>query len=224
MTTTSTLIASKRDGTGKGVARKLRQSGRVPAVLYGKDMESIAISLDAAEVEHLFRSISTDNTIVEVKIEGEKKAHQTLVREIQAHPHKPEVWHVDFLRIQAGVAVEVDVPVHLVGVPVGVRADGGVIEHLMHELPVRCIPSLIPESFELDISEMEIESAMHVSDLRLPEGVEVTVEADRTVCMVVAPRGGPEEEGLAEGEEAIGEVGLVGEDEDESDDGSSTEE
>jgi len=217
MTITKSLKASKREARGKGAARKLRQSGRVPAVLYGKDMEAVSISLDAMEVEHLFQAISVENTIVELQIEGEKEAHQTLVREIQSHPHRYELVHVDFLRIQKDVAVDVDVPVELIGTPVGVKQHGGVLEQIVHELPVRCLPSLIPEIIEVDVTALNIDDSLHLSDLTLPEGVEATIDLDRTLCLVSAPRAvveeeaAEEEEGLEPGEAPEPEV--VGEDE-----------
>ena len=150
MSSKATLKAQKREGSGKGAARTLRREGRVPGVLYGRDLDSIHISVDAHEAELLFRQISVDNTIVDLEIDGEKKPHQTLVREIQTHPWKASLVHIDFLRIQEGVNVDVEVPVHLVGVPVGVRLGGGVLEQTIHEVEVRCIPSNIPEGFDLD--------------------------------------------------------------------------
>lgn len=187
-TKTATLKAELREGTGKGVARKLRQVGKVPAVVYGRDADTLHLSLDTFEADHLFRSISVDNTIVELDVEGEKKPFQTLVREIQTHPWKANLLHVDFYRIQEGVAVDVDIPVHLIGTPVGVKMEGGVLEQIIHDLPMRCIPSLIPEVIEVDVSGMEINDVLHVSDLTFEEGVEVTIALDRTVCAVSVPR------------------------------------
>jgi len=182
MTITKSLKATKRDGTGKGVARKLRQSGRVPAVLYGSGLDALHLTLDAMEVEHLFAAISVENTIVELDIEGEKQTQQTLVREIQAHPVKNSLVHVK------GVAVDVEVPVHLVGTPIGVKQHGGVLEQIIHEIEVRCIPSMIPESFEVDVSGLDIDDALRVSDLVFEEGVTPTIEKERTVCQVAPPR------------------------------------
>lgn len=199
MTISKSLNATKRDGAGKGVARKIRQSGRVPAVMYGKGLDPVHLSVDAMEAGHLFQAISVENTIVDLVIEGEAEPFPALVREIQAHPHKKELFHIDFYRIQKGVAVDVDVPVELVGTPVGVKTHGGMLEHLVHELPVRCIPSLIPEVIEVDVSGLDLDDAIHVSDLVLPEGVEVTIEDDRTVCIVAAPRAAETAEGAAEG-------------------------
>lgn len=209
MTKTKSLSAKLKEGSGKGVARKLRQAGRVPAVLYGKDMEAVSISIDAMEAGHLFSSISVENTIIEVQIEGEKEGHQTLVRDVQAHAHKKELIHVDFLRIQKGVAVEVSVPVELVGTPVGVKDHGGTLEHLLHEIQVRCIPSLIPESLSLDVSGLDLDQVLHVSDLALPEGVEAMVEAERAVCIVSPPRLVAEDEETEEGG-AVAEPEVIG--------------
>ena len=221
MTIPKSLNATKRDGAGKGVARRLRQGGRVPAVMYGKDMEPVHLSLDAMEAGHLFHAISTDNTIVDLVVEGEKESFPTLVREIQAHPYKNELVHVDFLRIQKGVAVEVEVPVELVGIPVGVKMQGGVLEHLVHEVPVKCIPSLIPEVISIDVSGLEIDDAIHLNELTIPEGVELLIDDDRTVCIVAAPRAVVEEDEDEEDEEGAGEAAepeVIGQEDEGEDD------
>ena len=209
MATNATLSAQKREGTGKGVARKLRQAGRVPAVLYGRDLESVHLSVDAREADRLFYSISVDNTIVDLRVEGEKGGVQTLVREIQIHPWKTTLLHIDFLRIQKGVAVDVDVPVRLMGVPEGVKMEGGILEQIIHDLPVRCIPSKIAASIEIDVSALGVNEAMHVFDIQLDEGIEVRVPPERTICSVAIPKVEEEpevEEELVEGELAEGEL------------------
>ena len=214
MANAATLPAQKRDGTGKGVARKLRASGRVPAVLYGRELEPIHLSLDARESEQLFYSISVDNTIVELKVEGEKKPYETLIREIQAHPLRQTLTHVDFLRIQAGVTVDVNVPIHLIGIPEGVKNSGGVLEQVIHDLAVRCIPSKIPQSIDIDVTHLEINKSIHIYDIEFGEGVEVTIEQKRTICSVAIPKvieePEEEEEELLEGEEVEGEVAEDG--------------
>ncbi|MGD8319142.1 MAG: 50S ribosomal protein L25/general stress protein Ctc [Gemmatimonadota bacterium] len=202
MTITKSLKAERREATGKGAARELRRNGRIPAILYGRDMETVHLTVDAMEAEHLFQAISVENTIVALEVEGDKEARQTLVREIQSHPHRHELVHVDFLQIQKGVAVQVEVPVELVGTPAGVKQHGGVLEQVIHELPVRCIPSLIPEIIELDVTGLDIDDSFHVSDMELPEGVTVTIDPERTVCVVAPPRAVVEEEEEEE-EEAL---------------------
>jgi large subunit ribosomal protein L25 len=140
-------------------------------------------------------------------VDGEKAPYPTLVREIQTHPWKASLLHIDFLRIQEGVAVDLEIPVELVGVPRGVRLEGGVLEQIVHELEVRCVPSKIPESFELDVSDLDIGDSLHVSDIPLPEGVEIQTSGEQTICAVAIPRVVEEPElaepvVVAEGEEA----------------------
>jgi len=202
------LAAERREGVGKGVARKLRQAGRVPAVLYGRELDPIHLSVDAHEAELLFRSIPVDNTIVELAVEGEKKPFSTLVREIQMHPWRGTLVHIDFLRVQEGVQVEVQVPVHLVGTPIGVREGGGVLEQIVHDLPIRCVPSAIPESIEVDVSGLGLQETVHVSDLEIPADVEVLLPPDRTICSVAVPRVAVEEGAEVEGEEPAEAVGA----------------
>lgn len=188
MTRNAQLNALPRSESGKGTNIKLRASGRIPAVIYGKDMDPISLSLDAQETDYLFHRISVENTIVELLIEGEKEPVRTLIREIQTLPHRPGILHVDFLRIQKGVAVELEIPVSLNGVPVGVRESGGVLEQIVNEIRVRCIPSLIPEIIGLDVSALQVGDSLHVSDIQLPEGVEILVDEARTICTLALPK------------------------------------
>ena len=211
MSMQATLNAGKRDGAGKGVARKLRAAGQVPAVLYGGGGEALSLALNAREAERVFHSVSVENTIINLAIDGAETV-QTLVREIQTHPFRNQIIHVDFLRLQRGVAVELDIPVHFIGIPSGVRNDGGVLDHVLHDIAIRCIPSLIPDAAELDVTALEIGDSRHVSDLSLPEGVEILTDSELTVCAVHAPR--IEEEPEVEDEEPT--VALVGEAEDEA--------
>ena len=208
--TDTMLKALRRDGAGKSVARKMRQAGQTPAVLYGGDEEPVHLALDTQEADYLFRRISVENTIVDLEVEGEKGSVQTLVREIQTHPWKETLLHVDFLRIQKGVAVDVEIPLNLVGTPEGVRLEGGSLEQIIHEIPIRCIPSKIPEVIEVDVSGMEVGDVLHVSDVSFDEDIEVTISQERTICSVAAPKAeeevveeeADEEEGAAEGETA----------------------
>ncbi len=199
MSMQAALSAQKRDGTGKGVARKLRAAGQVPAVLYGQETDPVSLSLSAREAERVFSSVSVENTIIDLSIEGGETV-QTLVREIQAHPFRHELLHVDFLLLRKGVAVELDIPVHLVGISRGVRNDGGVLDHVLHDIKVRCIPSAIPDAAELDVSGLEVGDSFHVSDIRLPEGVQILTEGEVLVCSVQPPRLSDEDEAAEEPE------------------------
>lgn len=219
MSTHATLKAEKRDDHGKGAARRLRADGRVPAVMYGKDEEAMSLSVSAREAQHLFESISVENTIVDVKIGGRSAPVATLVREVQVHPYRPQLVHIDFYRIQKDVAVEVEIPVHIEGIPEGVKTQGGVLEQIVHELPVKCLPEEMPQGFSLDVSALEIGDALHVSDIEVPEGIEVMIDLDRTVCTVVMPRV-LETEDEEEEEEEVEVIGAVGEGaEDETEEG-----
>ena len=196
-----TLNAQKREGTGKGVARQLRLAGRVPAVLYGREFDAVHLSVDAHEAKLLFHSISTENTILALDVEGDKEPYRTLVREIQTHPWKGSLIHIDFLRIQKGVMVDVEVPIHLIGTPVGVKNDGGIVEQVIHEIAVRCIPSKIPKSIDVDISHLDVNESLHVSDVEFGEGVEVMIDQANTICAVAIPRAVAAADGAEEGEE-----------------------
>ncbi|HAT17566.1 MAG TPA: 50S ribosomal protein L25, partial [Gemmatimonadetes bacterium] len=187
MTVKTGLAAIRRHETGKGVARRLRAAGQVPAVLYGKDQESISLTLDAQEALSLFHSISVENTIVNVRIDDDKEELETLVREIQMHAYRPDIVHVDFYCIERGVALEVEIPANYNGTPQGVR-EGGVLEVILHEFRVKCLPSQIPESIEVDISHLDIGDSIHASEISMDAGVELLTDPGQTVCLVSAPR------------------------------------
>lgn len=186
MAVNATLSAQPRTGTGKGVSRKLRASGRIPAVVYGHQEETRSVTIDAHELDRLLARVHVENTIIDLAIEGERAPVKALVREIQTHPYREDVLHVDFYQIHAGVAVTVEVPIRLVGTAAGVRA-GGIMQHALIELEIRCLPDQIPEVIEVDVSGLEIGDSIHVGDLPLPPGIEVEVDADRSVCSVVPP-------------------------------------
>ncbi len=209
MATEAKLKAEIREETGKGVARKLRQAGKIPAVLYGAGKEAQSLALDAHDTGLLFQSIAVENTIIQLEVEGAKGAVQTLVREVQAHPYRPEILHVDFLRIEKGVEVELSVPFVLVGTPKGVREEGGMLDQLVHELPVRCIPSAIPERLSIDVTDLEIGDSVQLDALEVPEGVTVQLDQNITLCAVHPPRLAEEAEPVEEAEAPA----LIGEEE-----------
>jgi len=222
MSTQVTLKAESREESGKGVARKLRAAGKLPAIVYGGDEDTVSLTLDANDTSHLFHSISVENTIVNLDVDGAKGPVPTLIREIQTHPFKPEILHVDFLRIQAGVEIELDIPIHLEGTPIGVKDQGGVLEQTIYMLPVYCLPTAIPDFIEADVSGLEINESLHVSDLDIPEGVEVLMDLARTVCSIQTPSLAPVEEEPEE-EEEVEEPELVGEEPDEEAEGEAAE-
>jgi large subunit ribosomal protein L25 len=179
------LKAEPRSTTGKGANRKMRAAGRVPAVVYGRNEDTRKLSLDAHALSRLLATVHVENTIVDLDIEGEG-AVKALVREIQTHAHRDVVLHVDFYQIHAGEKVTVAIPLRFVGAAPGVK-EGGMLQHTLDELEVRCLPAAIPEHFEIDITGLAIGDSVHVSAVSLPEGVELLEDPDRTVCTVLPP-------------------------------------
>lgn len=185
MATNVTLSARKRTGGGKGAARKARAAGLVPAVVYGHGEETRAIMVDAHELERLFSRVHYENTLIKLEIEGEGEV-KVLVREVQSHAFRNEVLHVDFYQIHANEKVTVDVPIRLHGNPPGVKS-GGILQHVLTNLQLRCLPGEIPEQIDLDVSNLEIGGSVHVHELPLPAGVESEVEGDRVVVTLSPP-------------------------------------
>ena len=192
----------RRGESGKGAARKLRRSGRVPGVIYGGGDEPVMVSMEARETLQLFQSIPVDNTILHLSLDGEGSPEQALVREVQVHPYRTELLHVDFMRVRRGVPIEVHVPVHLMGLPDGVRNEGGILDQVAHDIVVKCVPSLIPEAIEVDVTQLGVGDVLRAGDVVMPEGVENLVDPERMICGVAAARLAPEE--LEDGEEGEG--------------------
>ena len=203
--------AQKRTGTGKSVARKLRREGLVPGVVYGMDREPeiVAVRREVVErLERLGRSV-----LVELYVDGERPEEDVaaIVKEVQRHPVSWAPLAIDLQWVSLREEVEVPVPLVTVGEPEGVKM-GGILEQLLHEVTVRCLPTNIPEQIEVDVSGLQIGDSLHISDLEPPEGVEIIEEADTAVVHIAAPRIVEEEqeaeaaeevaEELAEGEEA----------------------
>lgn len=221
MATSASLKASPREGTGKGSSRKMRTSGRVPAVIYGRGETTRLLSVDAHELEILFSRIHVENTVIEVSIEGEAQPVKALVREVQKHVVRDDVLHFDLYQIHAGEKVSVEIPIRLLGAAPGVKL-GGILQHALNEIEVRCLPDAIPETIDIDISGLDIGDSIHVRDITPPEGVEFQVDADRTVCSVMAPAVQAADEAEAPVEPTTAEPEVIGkgkgEDEEEDED------
>src|SRR5688500_5016480 len=183
---TARLSATPRDNAGKGAARSLRREGRVPAVIYGHGREPQSLSIATRELERLIGSVAAASTVIELDLDG--RTSRTLIREIQRHPFKRTILHVDFQELVAGERVSVKVPLVFHGTPEGVRVDGGMLDQVMHEVHVEADPSDIPNHIDVDVSAMQIATVLHVGDLQLPQGVTALDDAGLTVCTVQAPR------------------------------------
>jgi len=179
------LRAEPRSTTGKGANRKLRAAGKVPAVVYGRGENTRSLLVDAHEFSRLLSRVHVENTVIDLDIEGEG-AIKALVREVQTHAFRDVVLHIDFYQIHAGERLTVAVPLRFTGAAPGVKA-GGMLQHTLDELEIRCLPDAIPEYIEVDISGLDINDSVHVGQLTLPEGVETLEDADRSVCSVLPP-------------------------------------
>ena len=198
----ATLSAETRSDSGKGVARKLRAAGRVPGIVYGHGREPQSLSVVARDLDKLLGSIAVSSTVVELGLGG--ATTKTLIREVQRHPFKKMIMHVDFQELVAGEKVIVDLPLVFVGVPEGVRLSGALLEQILHKVEVRVDPANIPNHIDVDVSHLAMGHSLHIRDLVLPAGIEVLSEQDATICAVIAPRAAVEaaaaEPGVAEPE------------------------
>ncbi|CAA9328275.1 MAG: LSU ribosomal protein L25p [uncultured Gemmatimonadaceae bacterium] len=207
MATTATLTATPRAETGKGVARKLRAAGEVPAVIYGHNRAPQSLTLNARDLDRLLARISAANTVVELSL-GAGTA-RTLIREIQRHPFKRQVLHVDFQELVAGETVTVKVPLVLVGTADGVRNGGGVLDQVLYSLEIESDPSSIPNHIDVDVSAVGVGESIHVRDLVLPQGITVLDDADASVLSVQITRAAVEDAATAPAVDTSGEPEVI---------------
>ena len=207
------LKATVRESIGSGESRRLRNDGLLPAVVYGLGMEPVSIALSAREFTNALKTEAGSNVILNLEV-GKNK-YTTLAREIQRHPYKNEFLHIDLIQIDLTQKVEANVQINFLGTPVGVKDEGGLVQTINSTITVSTLPSSIPPSLDLDISELNVGENATVLDVKLPEGVELASEDDDSILVTITlPRAAVEEEeeieGL-EGEELEGEEGAEGE-------------
>ncbi len=176
-----------RQEYGKGVARKLRVRGQIPAVLYSKGT-SVALQLNLKEIDRALRSGSGDNTLMTFQVDQGKgvQSHLAILREIQRDPITGTILHVDLFEVSMNEPLILSVPVEIVGTVMGVK-DGGILQHTMRELSIRALPALIPDRISVDASTLKIGETIHVRDLSLAEGIEILADPNRVVVSVVPP-------------------------------------
>ena len=179
------LSADTRGGTGKGVARKLRAAGRIPAVIYGKGKAGEAISLDPALLERLLHtSESGMNTLIDLSVDG--RTSTVLLKDLQRDPIRGRYLHADFFVVDLEQELQVAIPLHFVGKAKGLEF-GGIVEHPLREVEVACLPQAIPDSIEVDVTELNIGDSLHVRDLQTPAGVRVISDGDLAIALVEQP-------------------------------------
>lgn len=194
------INATSRAQQGTGASRRLRRAGKVPGIVYGAGKPAAMIELDHNDFYHQLRQEAFHASILALKVDG--AAEQVLLRNVQMHPYKIQVLHADFQRVSQTEKIHVKVPLHFVNADIapGVKLTGGNVSHIMTEVDVSCLPKDLPEFIEVDLANLAAGHSVHLSELKLPVGVEfveVMKGADQAVATILAPRGGGEEAGAA---------------------------
>jgi large subunit ribosomal protein L25 len=213
-----TLVAQKRTTSGSRPARRMRRDGRVPAVVYGSDLETTSISVDSRELGATLHTEAGLNALINVVVEGGGEV-LAVAREIQRDPVRGDITHLDLIQVSLDIEIEAEVTIEYVGVPAGVREEGGFVEAIETSVVLLALPTAIPASIEVDITELGIGDSLKVEDLPVIEGVTYTTDEDRPLVTVLLPsiEEEPEPELLegelleevAEGEVVEGEEGAV---------------
>jgi large subunit ribosomal protein L25 len=181
------LHAATRTQTGKGAARALRREGKVPGVIYGHDRTAEAVTIETGALAKTLFGINAATTILDVVVDGRAPV-KALIREMQRDPLRPaQILHLDLYEVRADEKVTLEVPVHLVGIPDGVRNFGGVLDHSLREVEIEVLPADIPERVELDVTALAIGHSVFVRDIQIPKA-RILNDPDTPVATVVAPR------------------------------------
>ncbi len=210
MTDTTAIEVQPRDVIGKA-NRRLKSAGQIPAVLYGTGREATALAVDRHDFEYMMQHHGTGATIVKMKIAGESDQIDAIIKDVQVSPVKGHVIHIDFMTIRMDEVLQAAAPMNFVGDSPGVK-EGGVLLHDLREFSIEALPKDLPESIDVDISQLELGGSMSVADVTAPAGVTILDDPETTICSVTLPT--IEEEVVAEGEELIEEPELIGEDDD----------
>jgi len=199
------ISARKREAQGTGASRRLRRLGKVPGILYGGDKDPITIELDHQDLFLNLRNERFHASILTLALDGTKE--QVLLRSLNMHPFKPQVQHIDFQRVSKDKKIHMKVPLHFVNAEKspGVKEQGGVVNHVLNELDIVCFPADLPEFIEVDLGNLAVGHSLHVRELMLPKGVELTLHKDEdpVVATVVVPALITEEEEAAQAAAAV---------------------
>ncbi|MEM7611556.1 MAG: 50S ribosomal protein L25/general stress protein Ctc [Pseudomonadota bacterium] len=216
------LVAEFREDQGKGASRRLRKEGKVPAIIYGAGRPPRSISLQHNKLLRALQDESFYSSVLNIKV-GDKN-QEAILKDIQRHPAKPVVLHVDLQRIVAGEAIRMNVPLHFIGEDVapGVKLEGGVISRLINDVEVTCLPKNLPEYLEVDVTELGMDDILHLSDIKVPKGVELPELAqgeghDQPVVSISKPRAVVEE--TDDAEEVSAEVPTIAQGADDAEEG-----
>ena len=199
------VAAESRTETGKNVNRRLRTRGLIPGVLYGAKKEAVPVAVSPKEITTILRSKTGENTLFDLEIGGSRR--KVILKEFQVEPIKGSLLHADFYEVALDKKIEVSVHVEVVGVPVGVKVEGGLLDFVTRELEIECLPADIPEKITVDVSELGMNQSIRVSDIKVPDKVTMLSDAELVVVHVVAPRA--EEEVAAAAAPAEGEAAAA---------------
>ena len=190
MKTSFELIAEFRETQGKGASRRLRHEGKVPAILYGGHSEARALTLSHQKLIVMLENERFYSTILSLKVGDQTQ--NAILKDVQRHPYKNAIVHIDFQRVEDNQKIRMSIPLHFVGAAVspGVKTQGGLVSHLRNEVEVSCLPKDLPEFIEVDMSALALNESIHMSQLKIPEGVELTALAkeDAAVASIHSPR------------------------------------
>lgn len=184
------LKAQTRTGVGRGPCNKLRREGRVPAVIYGGQDPSQPLSLDAREISAFLARLASEHVMVDLEIaDGDSTVNRlALIQEVIHHTLKRHIMHVDFHAVKSDEKIHAQIPVETVGEPNGVRNFGGLLDLAIHAIEVSCLPKDLPEKIVIDVTELNIGDAIHIRDVKFPEGVSATGAPELTVIRIAAPK------------------------------------
>jgi large subunit ribosomal protein L25 len=188
---TIALKAWTRDACGKEISKKMREEGFIPAVVYGKAKKSLIIKVSKKDLLKILGTQAGENVLLDLKIEDAKKEgtqHTAMIKEIQYHPVNAEPLHIDFYKISLKDKIKVKVPIHTKGEAAGVKQDGGILEHILWELEIECLPTQIPEKIDIDVNALKIGDSIFVKDLSMPSAdIKVLSDAEQIVVSCAAP-------------------------------------
>ena len=197
------LKAQKRTAIGRNAIKKIKEQGFVPGTIYGSQAQPLNLQVDGRELSNVLAHASSEHVLVELEIaDGDQSTNRlALIQEVQHHPLKRQLLHVDFHAVSATEKITSEVPIEAVGEALGVRTFGGLLEYSLRSLEVECFPQDLPDIIRVDVTNLNIGEALHVRDLQLPDGVEALTDGDLTAISVVASRVG--EEPVAAAEEPV---------------------
>ncbi len=205
-----TLEVAAREKRGKGAAGRLRREGKVPAVIYGGGREPVAITVDKKEITDLIaKSEHGARSIFLLSLAGTDQKRHVMLKDVQVDPIKGGMKHIDFVRVMMDQKVRTTVPVHVIGLADGVKNQGGILEFQVRDVHVECLPGAIPDSIEVDVTALGIHDVLRVSDLKVPEGVQILEDVERVVISIGVPRAEVVAEVTPEAEAVVAEPELI---------------